>query len=63
MSRSWSQNIVIIRKYSARITRVEVTRMTSAITREMVAVILPLTVKVRKMKRSLRTVLGPAMIS
>ena len=44
-------------KGGARITRAEVTRMISTITREMVAVTLPLTVKVQNMRRSLRTVI------
>ena len=44
-------------KGGARITRVEVTRMTSVITREVVAIALPLTVKVQTMRRSLRTVI------
>ena len=43
-------------KSGARLTRAELTRMTSAITREMVAVSPSLTVKVRTIKRSLRTV-------
>ena len=40
----------------ARITRAQLTRMISAIIRDMVAVTLPLTVKVQKMRRSLQTV-------
>ena len=44
-------------KSSARITRAEITQMTSTITREMVVVTIPLTVKVQKMRRSLRTVM------
>ena len=44
-------------KGGARTTRAEATWTTSAITREMVAVILPLTVKLQKMRRSMRTVM------
>ena len=51
-------------KGGARITKAEATWMTSAITRERVAVTLPLTVKVQKMRRSLRAVImGLAVIS
>ena len=53
---------MILRKDGARITRAEDTRMTSANTREVIAVALPLTVKVQKMRRSLRTVMLPAAI-
>ena len=62
ISSSWSQQIVIPRKDGARIRRAEATMLTSAITREIVAVALPLTVKVQKMKRSLRTGIRPAVI-
>ena len=53
ISSSLSQQIAVIRKYGARITKGEA----SAITREMIAEALPLTVKVQKMRRSLWTVM------
>ena len=56
ISSNRSQQIAIIRKGGTCTTRAEATRMTSAIARKMVAVSLPLTVKVPKMGRSLRTV-------
>ena len=68
-TRKWAHIIIIVDtrtktaissssrgKYGAHITRAQVIRMTSVITREVVAATLPLTVKVQKMRRSLRTV-------
>ena len=56
-SSSRSQKISKMRKYGALITRAEAIRTTTAITREMVAVILPLRVKLQNIIRLLWTAL------
>ena len=56
---NWHDRLLNIdnKKNGARITRTKVIRMTSAMTKEMVLVIIPLTVNIKKMRRSSRTVL------